>query len=140
MAAQSHGQHLMPGLAALLTPSAGLMRLTHLRLERFNDFGGQSLAALLPLAGLRRLQLSSITLNDAGLAAALEEAAESGCEEAHAEAQAAVLLPAVTHLALTDCHLLRCASRSAAAGHLPGASPPTACQQAALRCEEALQV
>jgi hypothetical protein len=91
-------------------PCAGLTRLTCLRLDSFNDFGGRSLAAMLPLTDLRSLQLSSITLNDVGLAAALEEAAaEHGDGEARVEQQAAVLLPAVTHLSLRDCHLLRCA-------------------------------
>ncbi|KAL4422482.1 hypothetical protein ABPG75_008679 [Micractinium tetrahymenae] len=84
----------------VLEQLAGLTGLTSLSLDQAYDFGGRALAALAPLASLRRLSLSGISLNRASLLGVLSEAEEE--EEEHPQN----LLPGLTYLALRNCRLL----------------------------------
>lgn len=98
-----HAAHAWPAcLRALAFPAAGLTRLTSLCLDQAYDFGSRALLALAPLASLRRLSLSGISLTRASLLSALSE--EEGPPS---------LLPGLTYLALTNCQLLRWAAGAA---------------------------
>ncbi len=97
----SCSHHLLTALTGKLLPwpgcLAGLTGLTELAVYDAHDFGGPALEALRPLAGLRRLSLSSTSLNPVALASVLDAEGESGLP----------LLPALTYLALSSCRLLR---------------------------------
>jgi hypothetical protein len=126
---RSEFQHPLPSLHPLLVAALG--HLTELCLSQANDFGWKALHATVGfMRGVKRLSLSSITVQDAGVKEMLneihvedlmaEEEVRSGIEMSAAQmgglydfdviscdVPEPVLSKHLTYLSLNNCHLLR---------------------------------